>query len=61
MAPSNTPLVPDPEISIDSPVAPDPPPQEDLTTPVPLGEPADDGYVIDEEEREYAPSGTPAP
>ena len=54
------PLAPDPETTIDSDQLPDPPPQEDLTQPVPVGEPADDGgYVIQEEDPEYGPPDDP--
>jgi len=50
------PLAPNPETTIDSPPLPDPTPQEDLTQPVPVGEPADDGgYIIEEEDPEYGP------
>jgi len=61
MATSNNPLAPNPETSIDSlPPLPDPP-QEDLGAPVPVGESDDEGYIIDEEDREYAPPDTSTP
>ena len=30
-------------------------PDEDLTQPVPIGEPEDDGFIIEEEDPEYGP------
>ena len=60
MPAANNPLTPDPETTIDSPPPPDPPPQEDLSQPVPVGEPPDDGgYVIEEEDPEYGPPVDP--
>jgi hypothetical protein len=55
------PLAPNPETNVDIIPLPDPPKQEDLTAPVPLGEPAGEGYVIEEEDPEYAPPEKPAP
>jgi len=55
------PLAPNPETNIDIIPPPDPAPPEDLAAPVPLGEPANEGYVIEEEDREYAPPENPQP
>jgi hypothetical protein len=57
MATSNHPLAPDPETNIDTPFPVPEPRREDLGKPVPLGEPEDEGYVIEEEDREYPPPG----
>ncbi len=60
MAPTTEgPNIPDPEFypnpNVDPPPLPDSTPEEDLTQPVPLGEPADEGFVIHEEDPEYGP------
>ena len=57
---TSDPLPPSPDPNVDIIPLPDPPKQEDLTAPVPLGEPAGEGYVIEEEDPEYAPPERPA-
>ena len=55
MATSNNPLAPNPETNIDNPgILPDEP-QEDLGKGVPLGEPDEEGFEIEEEDPEYGP------
>ncbi len=55
MATSNRPLAPNPQTDIDRPQPLPDPPQEDLTEAVPLGESEDDGFILEEEDPEYAP------
>lgn len=43
---------------VDAPIKPSDPKKEDLGEAVPLGEPEDEGYVIEEEDRESAPAET---
>jgi hypothetical protein len=59
MATNNIPLL-DPNPNVDIPPPPDPTPSEDLSLPVPLGEPDDEGYVIEEEDPEYGPANSGA-
>jgi len=49
------PLRPRPRVEIDAPVSLPDPKKEDLGEAVPVGEPEDEGFVIEEEDREYGP------
>lgn len=46
---------PRPRVEIDAPISLPDPKKEDLGQAVPLGEPEDDGYVIEIEDPEYGP------
>lgn len=51
------PVRPRPRVEIDTPVSLPEPKIEDLGEAVPVGEPEDEGFVIEEEDREYGPPG----
>lgn len=52
------PFRPRPRPEIETPVTLPDPKKEDLGEAVPVGEPEDDGFVIEEEDREYGPPET---
>ncbi len=55
MATTDSPFRPNPGKEIDAPISLPDPKKEDLGEAVPVGEPEDEGFVIEEEDREYGP------
>lgn len=55
---AENPFRPRPGVEIDAPVLVPEPKIEDLGEAVPVGEPEDEGFVIEEEDREYGPPGS---